>query len=227
MRVVHFLRMNDPRPEGESGAAEPQNTRRQAAVRCVAVLPPHRDDPAELRAAMGRRGVEMTCYRSVYDALLAVITASAGGAVALVIVDSGSYSGRQAERLVGALSRRVERLSVWSFDSVDGGPARLRVYVPAEGLTVEVVQDAVDAVREWVPTETPRLRLAGFHDDEDDAEEIEEEEAAAVDDVEIAEGDETVAVEVPETVSEMLTGEEIAMLLDDLPRGDSFEESKA
>ena len=223
--VVHLLRMNDPRAEAESGAAEPQDTRRRAGVRCVAVLPPHRDEPAELRAAMGRRGVSMTCYRSVYDALLAVIGASEHGAVALVVVDSGSFSGGQADRLVSALARRVERVSAWSFDSAGGEAPRLRAYAPAEPLSVEVVQSAVDEVREWVPTEAPRLRLAGFHDD-DEIDEIEDRDGDVEVEIEHDEDDVT-AVEVPGTVSEMLTGEEIAMLLDDLPGGDSFEESKA
>lgn len=218
VRVVHFVRMNDPRPEAESGAAEPRDTPMHSHVRCVTVLPPQRDEPAELREAMGRRGVAMTCYRSVYDALLAVLDVGDDAPVALVVVDPGAFAGEQAGRLVLACARRVERLSAWRFDAQAGEVARLRPFV-VEVVTphCEPEDELPDEPAEWEPSEMPRLRLAGFHDG-DEPDDVHDDVTA---ELENDEGEKEAPVQSPESVSEMLTSEEIAMLLDDLPFGES------
>ncbi len=178
--------MDDPRPEGDTGAAEPRHAtpnHQTLRVRCVAVTASDADAPAALREAMRRRGVELIGYRSVYDALLAVLSENAG-ATAVVFVDPAAFPNDQPARMAQTLARHSERVTLWRFD--DG---RLRPFDPPA---------ARDDAFEPAPpvASTPRLRLAGFHDDEASDDVPEPEESA-------------------DTPGELLTGEEIAMLLDE------------
>ncbi len=196
--------MDDPRPEAESGAAEPRHANPEThapRVRCAAIVPAGLSEPAALREAMRRRGVAMTCFRSVYDALLAVLSAGDDDSVAVVFVESRTLVNDQASRLARTLGKHVERLTLWTFDSLDGEGPRLR---PFEN-------DGPRRERVWSPppASAPRLRLAGFHDDPEDEE---------PDDVfEPSDEADDGAASPEQTTVELLTSEEIAMLLDDGP----------
>jgi len=225
--VVHFLGMDDPRPEAENGAAEPRQTpdqTRTARVRCSAIVPHGFSEPTELRDAMRRRGVVFTCYWSVYDALLAMLREEPGSSQALVFVESGALPDDQAARLARAASRHMERVSLWSYDrGRDGEAARLRPYAPAKR---EVV------MRSWTPptASAPRLRLAGFHDEpEQPGYGSRDEGGGAGVDGEERPFPSPPEGETPESdhPSELLTSEEIAMLLDDSKGGSDREENKA
>ena len=210
--------MDDPRPEAESGAAEPRQTpspMRAARVRCSAIVPPGFIEPVELRDAMRRRGVSFTCYRSVYDALLAMLREEPGASQAVVFVESGKFPDDQASRLARTALKHLDRLTIWSYDTGEGGEsARLRPY--------EAKRPEVVVVRSWTPPtpSAPRLRLAGFHDDDEG-------------DLENGLGEEQPFPSPPDddesssdVPSELLTSEEIAMLLDD-SSGSDREENKA
>jgi len=203
--VIHSGIMDDPRPEAESGAAEPRHANPEThapRVRCAAVVPAGRTEPIELREAMRRRGVAMTCFSTVYDALLEVLSAAGDESVAVVFVESDTLKNDQASRLARTLGKHIERLTLWTFDTLDGEGPRLRPFETA----------APRRERAWAPApaSAPRLRLAGFHDDPEE-DEPDEEAFAPVD-----EADDAPAV-ATETTVELLTSEEIAMLLDDAP----------
>lgn len=208
--------MHDPRPEAGIGAAEPRENashRATPAVACVAALPPHREEPAALVAAMARRGLPVACHRSVYDALLALVTLEGRGAAALVLVEPHLFPDDQAERLARVASKHVERLALWRYDETDGkrelqpyelSPAR------SSGAEPETEEDAPIPVAppERSPVTSPavthasgqivgpRLRLAGLEDAADAGESEEPR-------------------EIPESLEDLLTSEEIAMLLED------------
>jgi hypothetical protein len=196
--------MNDPRPEAEVGAAEPQEIARRRstpAVTCVAALPPHRDEPRSLIAAMARRGLPVVCRHSVYDALVALLTLEGGGARALILVEPDLFPDDQAQRLARVARKHVERLALWRYDEVNG-KADLRPFETSASERAEQRDEAPGAELNGVspvssPVVGPRLRLAGF------------DEGGTRREVDYEEG------EIPRSLEDLLTSEEIAMLLDD------------
>lgn len=200
--------MDDPRPEAQNGAAEPRHPEsrtRAPRVRCAAVVPAGLPDPTELSDAMRRRGIEMQCFRDVYSALLSLLCGDEDDSAAVVFVEPGLLANDQARRLARAVERRLPRLTLWSFASENGERARLRPYdgPPPPGRGPEP-GPRVEVVRRPSPPSAPRLRLAGFHEDD-----------------EHERGGDRHEIQTP---SELLTSEEIAMLLDD---GPEREESQA
>jgi hypothetical protein len=199
--------MNDPRPEAEIGAAEPQDSARRRAtpaVTCIAALPPHREEPRSLIAAMARRGLPVICHRSVYDALLAILTLEGEGAAALILVDPDLFPDSQAHRLAKVAAQHVDRLALWRYDEREG-KADLRPFEIRDATDhanrdagtqpIAPAQEAASPVSS--PVVGPRLRLAGL---DDGGERREEDERTP---------------EIPESLEDLLTREEIAMLLDD------------
>lgn len=200
--------MDDPRPEADNGAAEPQHPYRRARapkVRCAAVVPPGIPEPADLRSAMRRRGIEMSCFHDVYAALLHLLACAEDDSAALIFVEPALLEHNQARRLARAGERRLHRLTLWSFASENGERARLRPYETPRA-------DPSAPPRQASEEATPRLRLAGFHEEDADEPVLEDETPEP----------QSYDAEAP---SDLLTSEEIAMLLDDGPGG--REENKA
>ena len=200
--------MDDPRPEARNGAAEPRTIHADASeprVRCVAVLPPGTDEPAELTRAMARRGVRVTYYRTVYEAMTGLLAEPSGVSSALVLVEPERFPHDQARRLWAAAGRHVEPLACWQFAG-DSSP-RLRPYAPVEIAEIpDAFRPAPEPAAPVAPADPPRLRLAGLDDElpefgfDDHDEDLDPD-------------------ELPRTPSELLTPDEIAMLLDDPVEG--------
>ena len=222
---------SDPRPEAENGAAEPRTTTRAprdagdlarsddapaapGGIRCVAALAPGGLVPDALARAMHKRGVPVAWRRGAYEALLEVVRNPSG--VALVIVEPPAFPNDQPSRLARAASRHAPDLVVWRYDAAETERSSLRPYAPAASPSraAERPAEPEPAVVVTPPAafepaafeSGPRLRLAGLHETPAGGEPDERE----------AEGPRAQnEADPPASPSELLTSEELTMLLGD------------
>jgi|GEM_PF-6967082 len=200
--------MDDLRPEARTGAAEPRAARRAPAsgVVVVGATAPGSAVPESLRAALGRRELPAAWADDVYGALLALLEVERGRATALVIVSPDEFPDDQAARLARVASRHVEPLAVWRYDERDGrGDLR-----PFDFATTRPVPEA-PAFAE-TPRPAPRLRLAGLDDLAEHGPEAGDAGSGAG---ETSLESDTRREEAAPTLEELLSSEELAMLLDD------------
>jgi len=188
-------------------------------IRCVAALAPGGLVPDALARAMHKRGLPVAWRRGAYEALLEVVRNTRG--VALVIVEPAAFPNDQPARLARAAARHAPDLVVWRYDAAETERSTLRPFATTgapistpDGRSAEPEDEQEPAVVVTRPAafepaafeSGPRLRLAGLHetpaggdphDDEDDGDGL-----GARD-------------EAPATPSELLTSEELTMLLGD------------
>jgi len=224
---------SDPRPEAENGAAEPRPTPppqtvepggagargsdsvATAGIRCVAALAPGGLVPDALARAMHKRGVPVVWRRGAYEAVLEVMRDPRG--VALVVVEPGSFPNDQPARLARAAARHAPELVVWRYDAAETEGSTLRPYTPAsraapatpdDGESPEIVVTRPAAFEPAAFSAGPRLRLAGLHESAT---------SNAADDAELTVDPD----EEPTAPSELLTADELTMLLGDGPPEES------
>ncbi len=136
-------------------------------VRCVLLLPLSRDGsgptsaPDDLLGALERRGLRSRLTAGPYAALAEVCLCRRerpGVPIALIVVEpSRSIPGAMAERLLGALARHVDGVTVWRYDTQP--EPRLGAF----DVTRRAPETPVDAPRPEIPARPaspPRLRLA-------------------------------------------------------------------